>query len=245
MGKLQNNQKGFTAVEGLLIVLILVVIGAVGYMVYHNTHKTKTLNTSTSATTSPNKTTISNNQKTVATVNPYAGWKTYRVDGISFMYPASWTIGSSSEVVSASSIPFNPGAVPTNQPQYNNNVVFTVQLPLSGETYSAPSSEPIRNGLILQSGVTVNGASNYCFVGNANQSPGQAEPVTTTSNVAQIEFAPCDSSAKTVQDFLSTSDNKTNFTVLIRSGNPEANAPLNLSGSDYPTVKLIAESLKF
>src|ERR1017187_5703637 len=40
MNKIFKNQKGFTAVEGLLIVLTLVVIGAVGYMVYHNDHKT-------------------------------------------------------------------------------------------------------------------------------------------------------------------------------------------------------------
>lgn len=52
MGKLRNNQKGFTAVEVLLVILILVVLGAVGYMVYHNDHETKTVNT---ADTSSNK----------------------------------------------------------------------------------------------------------------------------------------------------------------------------------------------
>lgn len=94
MGKLQKNQKGFTAVEGLLIVLILVVIGAVGYMVYHNEHKTKALNASTSASTTSTKSTVSNNDKTVSTVNPYAGWKSYELpnDKLSFMYPSDWSI---------------------------------------------------------------------------------------------------------------------------------------------------------
>jgi Tfp pilus assembly protein PilV len=72
VGKLKNSQKGFTAVEGLLIVLILVVIGAVGYMVYHNDHKTKTLNASTSASTQSTKSTVSNSNKPVATTSPAA-----------------------------------------------------------------------------------------------------------------------------------------------------------------------------
>lgn len=33
MGKLRNNEKGFGAVEGLLIVAVVVLIGVVGYMV--------------------------------------------------------------------------------------------------------------------------------------------------------------------------------------------------------------------
>lgn len=247
MKKLSSNDSGFSVVELILVIVIVVLIGVVGYMVYKNHHKTTTTAITTTSSTKP--VTSTSTKATTATpaqsVNPYTGWKTYSVDGISFMYPSSWMIGTSSEVVSASSIPFNPGAVPTNQPQYNKNIVFTVQLPTTGETYSAPTYSPIGNGLILQSGISINGASNYCFIGNANQNPGQAEPVTNTSNVDQIEVSPCDSTAKTTQDFLSTSNDKINFTVLIRSGNPEANAPLDLNSSDYATVKLMEESLKF
>jgi Tfp pilus assembly protein PilV len=55
MNKTLKNQKGFTLIEALLIILILVVIGGIGYMVYHNDHKTKavtTSNTAAKATTS-------------------------------------------------------------------------------------------------------------------------------------------------------------------------------------------------
>jgi archaellum component FlaF (FlaF/FlaG flagellin family) len=54
MNKLITKNNGFTAVEGLLIVLILLVIGGIGYMVYHNDHKNKTVaesNTSKTSTT--------------------------------------------------------------------------------------------------------------------------------------------------------------------------------------------------
>ena len=39
MNKISKNQKGFTVVEGLLLILIFVVIGGLGYMVYKNHHK--------------------------------------------------------------------------------------------------------------------------------------------------------------------------------------------------------------
>jgi Tfp pilus assembly protein PilE len=91
VGKLKNNQKGFTAVEGLLIVLILVVIGAVGYMVYHNNHKTS--NTASKTTTSAS----SSSNKSTTTPNPYAGWKsdTTSLSGLSFQYPSTWTVNPS------------------------------------------------------------------------------------------------------------------------------------------------------
>ncbi len=85
MNKKSKNQKGFTVVEGLLIVLILVVIGTVGYIVYHNDHKTKA--------------------SVSTTANPYAGWKSYtNLSPVSFKYPSNWTVttspgGSDSKIV--------------------------------------------------------------------------------------------------------------------------------------------------
>jgi uncharacterized protein (UPF0333 family) len=87
MNKIYKNQKGFTAVEGLLIVLILVVIGAVGYMVYHNNHKFKTVSVSTTANNKPalsTKTTTKPTQKYI-TISawgvrvPYSGNDTLSV----------------------------------------------------------------------------------------------------------------------------------------------------------------------
>jgi Tfp pilus assembly protein PilV len=72
VGKLQNNQKGFTAVEGLLIVLIIVVIGAVGYMVYHNDHKTKTVSVSTTASNKPATTTKTTTTPAAAAISASA-----------------------------------------------------------------------------------------------------------------------------------------------------------------------------
>ncbi len=82
MGNIKTNQKGFTAVEGLLIVLILVVIGAVGYMVYRNDHNAKTTNTAT-------KTTVAKQTKATNNVT----WETYsnQQGGFTYQYPSNWT----------------------------------------------------------------------------------------------------------------------------------------------------------
>lgn len=52
MNKISKNQKGFTLVETLLVILILVVIGGVSYIVYHNDHKTVTTVSTTVSKTS-------------------------------------------------------------------------------------------------------------------------------------------------------------------------------------------------
>ena len=70
MGKLHNNEKGFGAVEGLLIIAVVVLIGVVGYMVYKNQHKTKTASvTTTTATkvTAPTKTATTQPTSTTST----------------------------------------------------------------------------------------------------------------------------------------------------------------------------------
>jgi hypothetical protein len=108
MKKISKNQKGFTAVEGLLIILILVVIGAVGYMVYRNDHKTKTASvSSTSLTTSSSK----KSSATTKSANPYAGWQTYhsKLGDFTIQYPANWNITG-----------FN-GETPVGQNQFNGN----------------------------------------------------------------------------------------------------------------------------
>ncbi len=96
MKKISKNQKGFTVVEGLLIVLILVVIGGVGYMVYHNDHKTKTTSVSTTSATKP-----ATSIKT--TTNPYAGWQSFcsSYGGLCLKYPSNWTLKTTSEAASA------------------------------------------------------------------------------------------------------------------------------------------------
>lgn len=87
MSKIRKNTSGFSAVEALIIVLVLVVLGGVGYLVYKNHHKTTKTTANNANTTTPTK-------KTTPQADPYEGWKTFTSskEGLSFRYPANWTI---------------------------------------------------------------------------------------------------------------------------------------------------------
>lgn len=95
MGKIQNNQSGFSAVEVLLAILVVVVIGFGGYYVWHTQHdKTKPISTASTSS----KTASSTKTTTTTPTSPYAGWKTYKlsVEKLNFKYPAYWTVSDTS-----------------------------------------------------------------------------------------------------------------------------------------------------
>ena len=92
MGKLKLNQKGFGAVEILLLILVIAVIGFGGYWVYSR-NKTSSNNSPTTATNTTPSTTNSPTSNT-KTIDPYSGWKTYcdASTGSCFRYPSDWGV---------------------------------------------------------------------------------------------------------------------------------------------------------
>ncbi|HVC36235.1 MAG TPA: hypothetical protein VNE40_02210 [Candidatus Dormibacteraeota bacterium] len=94
MGKLKNNQSGFSAVEIVLVLAVVVLIGVVGWLVYRNHHKINTTAITTTTSAEPTTTTKSPTTTPVQPANPYAGWKTFSLSslGLSFQYPSSWTV---------------------------------------------------------------------------------------------------------------------------------------------------------
>jgi hypothetical protein len=98
MGKISNNiknNKGFTLVEVLLLIVVLILVGGLGYLGYKQVNKNSTTSTS-STTASTTKTTA---------VDPYAGWKTgtLKYEKISFKYPSNYTIKDESIAMPQSS----------------------------------------------------------------------------------------------------------------------------------------------
>ena len=88
MKKTFKNEKGFSSVEAILIIIVIALIGVVGYMIYKNHHKNPPAVAVTKTVTTP--------AKPSTTVNPYAGWKTFTltVEKLSFMYPTDWTVSN-------------------------------------------------------------------------------------------------------------------------------------------------------
>lgn len=83
MKKLKNNQKGFSALETILVLAIVVIIGVVGWMLYKGHNKA-----SSTAFTVSTKTTNG------VSSNPYAGWRTYTLkdERVTFQYPSTWKL---------------------------------------------------------------------------------------------------------------------------------------------------------
>ena len=103
MGKLQNNQHGFSAIEGLLILIAVAIIGGTGWYVYNANKKANT--SYNSASQSSQSTVKFAKRKTAATTtvtpnqssDPTAGWATYASasGGFSLKYPKTWVTSES------------------------------------------------------------------------------------------------------------------------------------------------------
>jgi type II secretory pathway pseudopilin PulG len=90
-----NKQKGFTLVEGLLIVLIVSVVGFAGYTVWNNQQDDESENTDTVQ----QETEVQENNEQSEEISETAstvpeGWTSYKNNqyNFSFAYPDNWTI---------------------------------------------------------------------------------------------------------------------------------------------------------
>ncbi|HET8991571.1 MAG TPA: hypothetical protein VFN31_00865 [Candidatus Saccharimonadales bacterium] len=165
MGKLKNNQKGFSAVEATLILVIVILIGIVGYMVYKNHHNT----TKASVSSAP--------------ANPYAGWKTYTDSSgvFTFKYPADWT-NEASGVLEPNTVALKYAS---------NNLVQRFMIVLSN-TYSGSPQTYLTNEQDLGNNgkySTVNGYQDYYsqFVNNGGDTY-RTYSFFNNGKVAQLSF---------------------------------------------------------
>lgn len=84
------NQKGFTLVETLLVVLVLAVIGFGGYYVWQNQ------NENNDAKANSTEATVTKTESKKNNTDPYQGWKSYTLpyEKLSFKYPSDWAISN-------------------------------------------------------------------------------------------------------------------------------------------------------
>lgn len=88
---MRNNEKGFSALEALLVILVVVLIGGAGWYVWQSRADN---NAPTNDTGSTNAYPTENTPKT----DPYEGWETYtlKYERFSFKYPKSYAIDDES-----------------------------------------------------------------------------------------------------------------------------------------------------
>lgn len=83
------NQKGFSVVEVLIVIVVIGLVGAIGWTVYARQDNDQDKQTPT-PTSSQNE----EADQATETADPYEGWQTYTNSqlGYSFKYPDSWTV---------------------------------------------------------------------------------------------------------------------------------------------------------
>jgi hypothetical protein len=88
---MNKNQKGFSPVEGLLILVIIGLIGFVGWFVWHNKNNTNSTNMKT-ATSKTNNTVRAKTCKDKETVS--SGYKLFQSDKYKYciQYPTDWPV---------------------------------------------------------------------------------------------------------------------------------------------------------
>ncbi len=82
---MKNNQKGFGAIEALLIIVLAGIIGFTGWYVYNANHKV-------SDNLSPNKSKVTVVHKKTVASDPTSAWKPYtdNMGKFSIKYPKTW-----------------------------------------------------------------------------------------------------------------------------------------------------------
>ena len=86
---MKNNQKGFSVVEILIVIVVVGLLGAVGWLVYDR-QKSKTPDTSNTQTSTPQKEETPKQEAKAA--DPYEGWKsgTFKYTKLSYKLPSKW-----------------------------------------------------------------------------------------------------------------------------------------------------------
>ncbi len=137
---MKRNEKGFSAVEIILVLLVVGLIGVVGFMVYKNHNKTtnSTTSTSSSSPTTTQKTT-SNTQLTIP-----SDWTWYENNdlGFKFAYPSSWgkanlTFADKGDVGMQYELDFYPSPSYKAVEQYNSRTPITISF--ASDDYSMKS----------------------------------------------------------------------------------------------------------
>lgn len=227
MDKISENEKGFSAVEVVLVLVIVVLIGTVGWLVYKNHHKTTTTAFTATTATKPAETTKSTST-TTQTTNPYSGWLTYttQIEKLSFKYPNNWTIKDNSGTQADGKVIDNVNVTPPDGSLTNG---FTLQF-RDGQFSGVQANE---DTLVNSTPVTFLGQSDYILYYSAGATP--SDTSTTALSTSYV-------STSSTEDLFPTISWDTSNSWDITLVGPYTSSNDSPSNPDFVTAKLIIES---
>lgn len=221
MGKLKNNQKGFSAIEAIMLVVIVALIGAVGWMVYKDRHKT----TVTTTTTQPTKT-----SSTPTSQQPTANTTTYTDSSKLFTisYPTSWAVDESAinaetpyPLANKKRVKLTPPNSPKSSDGVTPNAVFVIAFKTS-DIQGVLSHNSFGDKQTSTQSLTINGYQalyNQDISTGATESPTYTEDqyvVTNNGATLLVTFREKEGSYNSVPAFDVTST-VPDFTALVKS----------------------------
>lgn len=178
MGKLKNDQKGFSAVEAVMLVVIVALIGTVGWMVYKNQHKTAV----TTTTTQPTQTSSSS-----ASRQPVSNTTTYTDSSKLFTisYPTSWAVDESAinaetpyPLANKKRVELTPPNSPKSSDGVTPNAAFVIAFK-TNDTQGVLSNNSFGDKQISVQNLTING---YKALYNQDISTGATQSPTYTED---------------------------------------------------------------
>ncbi len=90
---MKQNQKGFSVVEILIVIVVVGLLGTVGWLVYdrQSSHKQALTDKTTPSSNDTKKPTTPATTTETPKTDPYADWQSYSGRGFVVKYPAKWT----------------------------------------------------------------------------------------------------------------------------------------------------------
>lgn len=158
------NQKGFSVVEGLLVIIALTLVGGIGYYVYQSNQDKKTDNSVTSQT---NEQSSKQEEKSTDKGPVHVGWKTYTSSAqkVSFEYPEGWFVREDSETnriyVSNHQGEFNKGNTPDDFQQlwlstWEQEATAENESSVKSGSPKGAEAGPVTAGTLKAGAVTIN-----------------------------------------------------------------------------------------
>lgn len=230
------NQKGFSHIEVILIIIVLVLVGGAGFYVLK--HDNKRQNDTSSQTNNTTAEPTKQSTTTPKTTDPYSDWKsaTLQYEKIAYKYPSNWTINDQS-VASPKSV---------NGCSYPGHDIVTLTSP-SGSTMKFNAGQACfgYSGDKSFGSIPVRALGQDMYIGFLAYNDDSKLVSKPDSACLVLKPDSNDRFMKSKNIFFNDADSKPTSNVFCYIPKDAATVEVIKDSPDFPTAKLIFESMNY